>query len=211
MLGFGKNTGKVFCIGFNKTGTTSLEQVFRDLGWKVGKQKHAELQLENWSRRNFRPLYKYCRGAQFFQDIPFSLPFTYQALDVQFPGSKFILTVRDDGDQWFDSLERFHRKMFGFSDHPAEEELAAIKYHYRGWLLQYLSFVFGPVAQGIYDRQRYIRVYEEHNHAVQEYFRYRPEDLLVLNLTAPGAYGELMGFLGLPCGGSDFPWLNRSD
>ena len=211
MLGFGKSAQKVFCIGFNKTGTTSLKQVFREMGWKVGKQKYAELQLENWSLRDFQPLFKYCRSERFFQDIPFSLPYTYQALDVQFPGSKFILTVRDNGDQWFDSLERFHRKIFGFDVRPDETELAEIKYHYKGWLLQYLTFVFGPVAQGTYDRQRYIRIYQEHNRAVQEYFRFRPDDLLVLNLTEPGAYGELMRFLGLPGERGDFPWLNRSD
>ena len=94
---------------------------------------------------------------------------------------------------------------------PDETELAEIKYHYKGWLLQYLTFVFGPVAQGTYDRQRYIRIYQEHNRAVQEYFRFRPDDLLVLNLTEPGAYGELMRFLGLPGERGDFPWLNRSD
>lgn len=211
MFGLGKGSGKIFCIGFNKTGTTSLEQVFRDLGWKVGKQKPAELQLENWSRRDFKPLLRYCSSAQFFQDIPFSLPFTYQALDVVFPGSKFILTVRDSGDQWFDSLQRFHCKMFGFGERPTEAELAGIKYHYEGWLLQYLTFVFGSAELGFYDRERYIRVYEQHNRAVQEYFRYRPDDLLVLNVSEPDAYPRLMRFLGRPDEGGSFPWLNRSD
>lgn len=211
MFGFCKGSGKVFCVGFNKTGTTSLEQVIRDRGWKIGKQKAAELMLQDWSRRDFAPLLKYCRSARFFQDIPFSLPFTYQAVDVEFPGSKFILTVRDSGDQWFDSLHRFHRKMFGFGEQPSAEELADIKYHYKGWLLEYLTFVFGPVELGFYERERYIRVYEEHNRAVQEYFRYRPDDLLVLNVSEPDAYSRLMRFLGLPDEGGNFPWLNRSN
>ena len=89
--------------------------------------------------------------------------------------------------------------------------MAGIKYHYEGWLLQYLTFVFGSAELGFYDRERYIRVYEQHNRAVQEYFRYRPDDLLVLNVSEPDAYPRLMRFLGRPDEGGSFPWLNRSD
>lgn len=204
-----KRKSKVFCIGFNKTGTTSLEQVFRDMGWRVGKQKTAELMLNDWARRDFRSLFKYCKSADFFQDVPFSLPYTYEAVDVAFPGSKFILTVRDSGDQWFDSLVRFHKKLFGLSDNPSEQELSVVKYHYSGWLLQALRSIYGDES-GFYDRDVYIDVYERHNKAVLEYFRYRPDDLLVLNVSAEHAYSELMGFLGLPDGGGSFPWLNKS-
>ncbi len=86
---------KIFCIGRNKTGTTSLHAALIEMGIVVGRQRHAELMIGDWSKRDFRRLISFCRTAQAFQDIPFSLPYTFQALDMAFPRSKFILTVRE--------------------------------------------------------------------------------------------------------------------
>lgn len=44
---------KVFVIGCNKTGTTSVAEALRLLGWDVAKQRPAELLLEDWGRREF--------------------------------------------------------------------------------------------------------------------------------------------------------------
>ncbi|MEW6132914.1 MAG: sulfotransferase [Pseudomonadota bacterium] len=104
---------KIFCIGRNKTGTTSLAAALRELGVRVGNQKPAELLLKDWAVRDFRRLVAYCHTAQAFQDIPFSLPYTFQAMDMHFPESKFILTVRDSADQWYHSLVKFHKKIWG--------------------------------------------------------------------------------------------------
>jgi hypothetical protein len=43
-----KASGKVkyFCIGRNKTGTTSLKRAFEDLGYPVGDQRKAEILTE---------------------------------------------------------------------------------------------------------------------------------------------------------------------
>ena len=38
-----KTYSKVFCIGFNKTGTTSVEVALRNFGFKIGEQKVAEV------------------------------------------------------------------------------------------------------------------------------------------------------------------------
>jgi len=86
---------KVFCIGANKTGTTSLAMFFRSINYKVGNQEEGELLLKEWSIRNFGPIIELAKTADFFQDIPFSCPYTYQALDMAFPAAKFILSVRD--------------------------------------------------------------------------------------------------------------------
>lgn len=37
-----RNTAKIFCIGKNKTGTTSMARLFRELGIRVGPQREAE-------------------------------------------------------------------------------------------------------------------------------------------------------------------------
>lgn len=94
---------KVFCIGRNKTGTTSMARAVVSLGFKLGKQSRAERLLEDWGKRDFCRIIRYCKSADAFQDIPFSLPDTYQALDEAFPKSKFILTVRNNSEEWYET------------------------------------------------------------------------------------------------------------
>src|SRR5260221_5833998 len=148
---------KVFCIGQNKTGTTSIAAAFAQLGYKVGEQSVAELFIEDWSRRDFRRIVRYCRSADAFQDIPFSLDYTYQALDSAYPGSKFILTVRSSGDQWFASVVNFHTKIIGKNRLPTAADLKEFSYRRQGWLWQTLQLVYGDAEDALYEREPYIR------------------------------------------------------
>jgi hypothetical protein len=59
---------KVFCVGRNKTGATSMAAAFADLGLVVGRQAWAERLAFDWARRDFRRLFRYCLTAQAFQD-----------------------------------------------------------------------------------------------------------------------------------------------
>lgn len=95
----GSRNPKVFCVGRNKTGTTSLRAALTILGYRIGRQRDAEALIEDWGRRDFRRLVAYCHTADAFQDVPFSHDYTFQAVDAAFPGSKFILTVRDSPEQ----------------------------------------------------------------------------------------------------------------
>ena len=70
---FQKQKEKIFCIGFNKTGTTTLLHTLKELGYKMGNQARGELLFFDWYNRNFNPIVKYCKTADAFQDIPFSL------------------------------------------------------------------------------------------------------------------------------------------
>jgi len=90
---------KIFVIGRNRTGTTSIADAVRSLGYSLVKQRPAKLLIENWAKRRFNRLNAYCQSFDAFQDIPFSLDYTYQAMDHAFPASKFILSVRNDEDQ----------------------------------------------------------------------------------------------------------------
>jgi hypothetical protein len=95
---------KIFVIGNNKTGTTSLSAALQALGYRMGRQATAELMMEDWGIRDFRRLIRYCHSADAFQDMPFSKQYTFQAMDAAFPGSKFILSVRDSDEQWYRSM-----------------------------------------------------------------------------------------------------------
>lgn len=201
---------KIFCIGFNKTGTTSVRVALEELGYKVGNQPEAEMFVDDWARRDFARIIDYCSTADAFQDIPFSLPFTYQAVDAAFPGSRFILTVRADSEVWYRSLKTFHAKLFGEGRTPSVGDLARADYRFKGWALLVMEKVFACPTGDPYDKECLVRAYETHNAMVREYFRHRPADLLMINLAARDAYHQFCAFLGKPAHGRGFPWLNRS-
>ena len=198
---------KVFCIGRNKTGTTSLEAVFALLGFRLGNLFAGQRLISAWGRRDFKPITDFCLTASAFQDIPFSLSFTYQALDQAYPSSKFILTVRESPDEWFQSLTRFHTKIVGKGRLPTAADLQEFA---NGWLWRTQQLILGIDAQTLYSPEIYKAHYLAHNGQVVDYFRHRPADLLVINLGDKDAMERLCSFLGFSGGGLKIPHLNRS-
>ena len=209
-----RDTAKIFCIGRNKTGTTSLASFFRSNGYKVGNQEKAEMLMEDWARRDFNRIIEYCETAEVFQDVPFSLPDTYEALDHAFPGSKFILTIRSTPEEWYQSLTSHHSKrMSSIRELPSEEDLRQYEYRgkYKGYLLFIQQAVYGYPAVPLYDKNAYMEHYKKYNTKVVEYFKNRPGDFLALNLNEPDAFQKICLFIGLnPVHASPIPHLNRS-
>jgi hypothetical protein len=209
-----KFPGKVFCIGLNKTGTTSVEQVLRSFGYSLGHYGIAVMLIYDWHRGDFRRLIQYCKTAQAFQDIPFSLPRTYKSLDGAFPDAKFILTIRDSEDQWFRSLTRYHTKRYSSdkSRPPNEEDLKKYSdYPYYGYVLDIMKMVFDYPTVALYDYQYYTERYRQHNQDAIQYFHDKPNKLLILNVSQPGAYQQLASFLNVKVPeGVNFPWKNKT-
>lgn len=201
---------KVFGIGANKTGTTSLKVAMRLMGFKIGDQRKGENLIEEWAIRDFKRIIKLSRTADFFQDSPFSLPYTYIALDQKFPNSKFILTVRDSAEQWYRSLINFHSKKFGNGKIPDKQALLNASYIYKGrpWRTNRLKFSTSELDP--YNKESLISYYEMHNASVKEYFRHRPNDLLVLNISDPNSIALLCDFLKIPQTLEEFPWENKT-
>jgi hypothetical protein len=200
---------KVFCIGLGKTGTTSLGRALKDLGYRVGDQRQGELMLPAYTARNFKPIVEFCLTADAFQDAPFGFPFTYLALDQSFPRAKFILSVRNDADQWYRSLVQFHGNMFAGGRVPVKEDLLRATYCYPGFLWEANRALVNTPESDIYHKPTLVSYYERHNASVRDYFRPR-SNLLEINVSEKGAYQRFCGFLGHEPKTEDFPWLNPS-
>lgn len=202
---------KIFGIGLNKTGTTSLKTAMEELGFSTGYQPKAEKLILDWKNRNFKNLISYCYTAQFFQDVPFSLPFTYVALDNAFPGSKFILTIRNDDHQWYNSITKFHSKLWGENGKiPDEQDLRNAEYLYKGWAWDFNRASINTPLYDLYNKNQLLDFYNNHNKNVIEYFRHRPDDLLVLNISEPESYSVFCEFLGVSGRRNEFPWKNKT-
>lgn len=154
--------GKIFGIGLERTGTTSVATAMSRLGLKT---VHFPRSLREINE------------ADFSDDITVST--RYAELDRAYPGSRFILTVRDEA-AWLDSCRRWYGELTlgGRIDFAAEHCF---------WLL------YGATQ---FDETKWLQGYRAHNAAVQWHFSDRPESLLVLDVCGGEGWGKLMTFLG---------------
>ena len=206
-----KDSKKIFCIGHNKTGTTTIEAVFKQFGYKLGNQVRGELLLENWYNRDFKSIVKFSKTAEAFQDIPFSLPYTFQHLDEAFSEAKFILTVRDSAEQWYISLTRFHAKLWtGGERIPTLEDLKMANYRKPNYVYQANRWIYNTPESQPYDKAIMMAFYRHYNTTVIDYFRSRPHKLCIINVSNPEDYAKLCRFLNQPIHASDFPWTNKT-
>ena len=180
-------TPKVFCIGFQKTGTTSMEAALGILGYRVASIFGHEARDLAALRRDLVPRgLEIARQVDAVQDMPW--PLLFRELDAAFPGSRFILTWRDS-DGWIASICRH------FGHNPD--------------ILQALTY--GPdAAFPVGHEAHYREVYARHNAAVRTYFRDRPADLLEMNLSKGDGWAALCGFLGTPVPDRPFPTSNTA-
>jgi len=202
---------KYFCIGRNKTGTTSLKKAFEDLGFIVGDQVTAEkLYDKYYVEKKVQALIKYCESAQVFQDVPFSCPDTFKYLDKAYPGSKFILTIRNDAEQWYQSLTRFHAKRFGFNGRvPTVEDLKEAIYIRKGFIYDIIK-QHGTLDSDPYNKKIMTAHYDKYNNDVIAYFKDRPDDLLIINVAEGKAYKQFVKFLDITSPYNGFPWKNKT-
>jgi hypothetical protein len=153
----------------HKTTTTSLHTALGILGfdsihWKTAHwAKSVYLEMIGQGRsHNIEKHYAAC-------DLPITI--LYKELDKAYPGSKFILTVKDEGkwladvrDHWGYDTNKFR---FTWDKDPFSHKLHQVIY-----------------GQRHFDADVFLGRYRQHNVEVIEYFRERPKDLLIMNMDA---------------------------
>jgi hypothetical protein len=176
---------KVFGIGLTKTGTASLHAALEQLGYRS----------LHWG--GFETLARVCKAIDeskpmlhyldpeldAFSDI-FAITHYFHLADVQYPRSKFILTLRDL-EQWLES-RRLHVEK-NQQRRAAGEYWEDVEVDIDGWATEY----------------------RRHEAVVRGYFARRPDDLLVLDIPAGVGWEPLCRFLGKPLPEAPFPWENR--
>lgn len=204
---------KIFCIGKNKTGTTSFKEAFLELGYRVGNQRKAELLLREYKSGNFKSIVRYCKTAQVFQDFPFSSKDTYKYMDKAFPNAKFILTVRDSPEQWYESSIGFYSKIYGEGRLPTKKDLQNSNYVWKGWAWEVKQMAIeraGLPEDDLYNKEILTQAYIDYNKEVIEYFKDRKDKLLVLNVGEKGSYRKMIDFLNIKSSREEFPWKNKT-
>ncbi|MEY2919635.1 MAG: hypothetical protein RL261_940 [Pseudomonadota bacterium] len=186
--------GKIFAIGFYKTGTTTVFEALKVLGYrtingdKPGSYPGAddgETLLKQIEAGNYRlPTFDHFDA---FTDNPYF--HLWREMFAQFPDAKFILTVRDE-QSWIESCARFYRNrrirpmrvwMFGKHANPGD----------------------GPES-----RQAWLDAYRAHNAAVREHFSARPGQYLEFDPTKMLEWGPLCELLDQPTPSQPWPHAN---
>ncbi len=210
MFGFLNKPRKVFCVGRNKTGTTSLKYVLLDFGYKLGDQRKGEQLLRYYKVGDWRPIRKYCKSAEAFQDAPFSWPNTWLILHHYFPEGKFILTVRGE-DEWYRSITRYHSARFSEDRKrpPIKEELKEARYVYKGFMWDSNRAVWKTPENDPYNKDILIRNYRNHNESVRHFFQDKP-NFLEIDVAKKDSYARLCEFLGREPKHDSFPHVNAT-
>ncbi len=176
---------KIFGIGLSKTGTSSLAHALEILGYKTrdypGIERYAPGDITCVDPALLR-------DNDALTDTP--IPSYYRELDRAYPGSKFILTVRAR-EGWLKSCQK------QFTEKLAAKQNEA---HNRLFMDLYGTTVFDTVKFGT--------GYERFVARVLEYFKDRPDDLLILDVTGGEGWEKLCPFLGKPIPDLPFPKAN---
>lgn len=187
---------KIFGIGLSKTGTTSLAHALEILGYKTKDYPGiTHYRAGDLSSVDLEVVDAY----EALTDTP--IPSFYRELDVRYPNSKFILTVRGQ-EGWLKSCKK------QFTASLAEKQSEAHN--------QLFMDLYGCTA---FDEQKFLSGYEKFVSSTLEYFKNRPQDLLVINVVAGEGWEKLCPFLGQPVPENPFPkanvtqitWMNIND
>ncbi len=172
---------KVFCIGWHKTGTSSLGLALIELDYTV---VGCRLDLEGCMRSgNYEDALKIAERFDAVQDVPWAL--LYKELDQAFPGSKFIFTDRED-EAWLRSAIGH----FGDTYHSMHE------------------WIYGA-GSCVGNEDVYLARYRQHRLDVKQYFSARPNDILSMNLGRSEGWDELCRFLGCEIPKKLWPHANK--
>ena len=186
--------GKIFCIGFYKTGTTTLFDALRVLGYrtingdKPGSYPGAddgETLLQQIRKGDY--LLPTFEMFDAFTDAPYM--WIWREIHAQFPDARYILTVRDEGP-WIDSCVKFFR---GRRIRPM------------------MVWMFGKYADPSHDdasREAWLATYRRHNAEIRKHFSGREQQLLVFDPTREPGWQKLCEFLDAPVPHRDWPHAN---
>jgi hypothetical protein len=177
---------KVFGIGISRTGTTSLSKALRRLGYD---SIHAPLSIIK--RVGGRIVLNEKAVMRYEALTDSTVAFMYKELDAAFPGSKFILTVRDV-EKWLLSMRRVRKVYPILCMIPKASQL------FRE------AFGDGYPRDEAAMRAAFLR----HTKEVLAHFEGR-ENLLVMDFSAGDGWEKLCRFLGRPVPSTPFPHSNN--
>ena len=165
-------TFKIFGIGLSRTGTTTLNNVLNQWGWNT---IHYPNEQQLWDPKS--------PGAT---DIPAALNF--RELDLRFPGSKFVYTVRNK-EQWLNSIVPYLERKRQWQQSQGQINVRRMLY-----------------GDPFPSRDQASKAWDRHDADVRTWFGDR---MLTIDIIAGESPKKLAQFLGVKTDMNEFPHLNE--
>lgn len=184
-------TRRVFCIGMNKTGTSTMNHCFKLLNLTpvaspTSYSPEVRKQIRHfYKHKDYNQMLDLAKNYKAFEDRPWNMWTMYRHLHTRFPDSLFILTIRDP-ESWWRSTERWITV-------TKPEVLARYQLHLR---------VHQPSKESMTDS------YLRYNREVEAYFADTGQ-LLLMDIEQGDGWEKLCGFLDVPIPEEAFPHANR--
>lgn len=182
-------SGKLFGIGLGRTGTQSLAAALRKLSIDTMHYPYSMHDI-----------------VLFPASLDITVSKRFRFLDAAFPGSRFILTTREE-EAWLESCRK----------HYAEEWRTRPMGQFTTLQYSVAETDFDVYGTWMFDADKFRAAKRRHEAAVREYFQWRSSDLLELSICdtpAEELWNALILFLECPLEPSSwkvpFPWKNRS-
>lgn len=173
---------RVFGIGLSRTGTTSLCKSLLHLGYRPAHNPDPS----GFVKGDFSVF-----DETFNAGSDISVAAYYKELDEAFPGSRFVLTLRD-AEAWLRSV------IVHFANLPQNSTGGA-----RGVVRERVYGTHWPTPE------QFLESYKRHIHEVATYFNGR-QDLLVMDITKGEGWPRLCAFLDQPVPTERFPATNET-
>ena len=188
---------KIFGVGLNKTGTTTLEECFVVLGLGPISPSSGDDDAHRCTRQalagTYQPAVEYARRYRCFQDRPWNIGELYRELATAFPDARFVLTRRAP-QRWWRSVERW---------------LSVSKPGKLDEYCRHLGVDPALAAPGVHAlREPMLERYSRHNQEVVDFFAGSGR-LLVIDFESAAGWEELCDFFELPVPAEPLPHANR--
>lgn len=177
---------KVFGIGLNKTGTSSLGKALEILGFNNHVSWSPNL-VKKWSEDDIDSIISVAYKFNNFEDFPW--PLVYKELYNEFDDAKFILTKRPTPEIWFNS--------------QCKHSINIGPNYYR-------KLIYGNYMPHDFKAEHF-DFYNNHNQQVIDFFRENdPDKLLVISFEDGNNWEKICEFLNKDIPKTEFPFLNKA-
>lgn len=176
---------KVFVIGLSKTGTSTLKSMLSTLGYRVcGPRKDL---LAAVRRGQISSIDETLAAYSAFEDWPWPLVYRY-VFEKYRSNAFFILTVRQDEEAWFQSIENH-----GYGTRIFRSMTDAYGY-------------YRPFGR----RAEFCQIYNGHNQEARDFFACHPSQFIEFCLEKGDGWEKLCQFLGHPIPHVSVPHRNKT-
>ena len=183
---------KIFGVGLNKTGTNSLNEALKILGFRSIHYPHDEKTYNELSMGNFKlSIMDHYDAANDLSIAPY-----YSELDQVFPNSKFILTVRDKQGWLKSNINHWSHNKYLYDE--------SIELGYKQKFGRFVTLATFGCYQ--FNASRFSMVYDRHCQNVVDYFGDR---VLVYDICGGQTWEPLCEFLNIDVPEDPFPHSNK--